>query len=1076
MSTERLDDNSTQRLDDTSTQRLSDNSTQRLNDGSTQRLDDSGAAQESEQTPSSLTKAALVKSKMALQDTADSGINQGDVFAVGQVVELNGKRYFIEEIISDNSGEAVIYKVSQEGNNYVLKYYKPGLELPAAVISKIKDNPTSRIVRVYDFGRHLEQNFEIMEYAQGGSLADYIKENGAIKDAAKLKSIIGQIAEGLEQLHGVLRIIYQDLKPENIYFKDAGRNTIILGDFGISNVMFPGKNEAEVRASVTKEYASPELARTGNNLLVIVDPSIDYFALGITMLYLWLGVKPFQGVNESVRARQILTKDVTFPQDMHSDYKILIQGLIDPLVTSRWGSAQINKWIAGESLVSDYQKTMLKYRTVPFSDSESFSSPEELADLLEKYPDRGIRFLYKGDNDKSVIVKWLEDAQDEYNLSKIKDILKIADEEHEKKTGVFAAVYALNPDKPFVSHGNRKCYNCSEIASALMDESEYYMDKLTNNEDFFYLYLLSTEGANGPIIAQKFHKYFVEFSPRRALSLIYLKLQDDDGRSITIGSKTYYSLDEAAAEQDSSQINLLKQAIMEKDSLFNVWLSDNSGGFLETADGFHESSTKDRFYLLGKFPFLSYKELVPGWNTSALIDLQILSHQCPGRFDLFDTYAKQGLPFTGQAENLDWRPGILSFLANFFNDIAADDKTKLELVKLLKKHGADLNEYSGDGSLPLTTAIFKRNVPLVKLLLELGADPNKEEKYQPLFWALCQNADGEDEEIRFELVNLLLDHNADVNIGRGDLTFLTLVILMDSPQKVPCVKRLLSAGVNVNKACNDGITPLMNSIVKYGKYTDSSSKKNELEIIRLLLSKKAKTEVLNKKGYWSPLMRAADSDSPDVINLLLQFGARKDFADADNDIAYVYAVKKNNKNIKDILRPGIELTGIAALISIAKFILASMSALWVFISMDILARAISSANFSFPALVVVTAIASHLLTAYIMIAFQGLRSYLIDLKYTFSSDEIEKAFFFVIGVPIIFPLAIAFLQFLIRLLPVEVNEMLLRPMNLFASSTSGFGTFLLYLLSMAIMIGALIFFHRITFKFKMKKNVYDQYK
>jgi len=1066
MSTERLDDNSTQRLDDTSTQRLDDNSTQRLDDGSTQRLDGANA-----QISASFSSDVPVQPKMALQDTGTSGSNLGEVFTTGQVVELNGKRYFIEDKISDTSGEAVIYKVTQDGNFYVLKYYKPGYALPSAVISAIKNDPKSRIVKIYDFGTHQEQNFEIMEYAQGGSLADYIRENGAITNIDKLKNIIGQIAEGLEQLHKELRIIYQDLKPDNIYFKDAARNTIILGDFGISNVMLPGKNEAEVTADVTKEYAAPELARTGNNKLVIVDPSVDYFALGITMMYFWLGVKPFQGLNESNRARLILTKDVPFPQDIQSDYKILIQGLIDPLATSRWGSVHVKKWLAGESLVSDYQKTMLKYETIPFTESESFSSPEELADLLEKYPDRGVRFLYTG-----VIINWLTKAQDHYNLSKISDIITIANEDHEKVSGVYAAAYALNPDKPFVSHGKKKCFNYSEIAAALMDEADHYMKVLTNNEDFFYLYLIATEGANGPIIAQKFHKYFVEYSPKRALTLLYLKLQDDDGRSITIGSKTYYDIDEIAAEQDSNQISLIKKAVVEKDSLFNVWLSDNSGGFMESTDGFNEMLTKDKFYLLGKFPFLSYKELVPDWNTSAASDLQILAQSCTGRFDLFDVYDKQGLPFSGQAVNLDWHPTILSYISTFFSDIVADDNTKLELIKHLIKHGANVNEFSGDGSLPLTTAIYKRNAPLTKLLLEQGADPDKLEKYEPLFWALCQNAEGEDEEIRFELANLLLDHGAKVNIGRGDMSLLVLAIILDSPSKVNFIRRILNAGANVNKACDDGITPLMNSITKYEKYTDNNSKSNELEVIKLLLNKKAKTEVLNKKGYWSPLMRVADSESADVINLLIQYGAKKDFADIDGDIAYVYAAKKGCKSVKNMLRPGFELNGKAALLGIAKFILATMSALWVFISIDILARAVSSANFSFPVLIAVTAIASHLLTAYVMISYKGLKSYLSDLSNTFSSDEIQKAFFFIIGVPIIFPLVIALLQLLTRLLPVSVNEMLIRPMDLFAGSSSGFGTFLLYLLSLAVIMTVLIFFHKLTFKFMRKKNIYQKYK
>ena len=88
------------------------------------------------------------------------------------------------------------------------------------------------------------------------------------------------ITEGLEQLHGYYKVIYQDLKPENIYFRDAGKTSIVLADFGISSVMKGGSEEVEVIASVTDLYAAPELAHKANLKEVIATPSVDYFALG----------------------------------------------------------------------------------------------------------------------------------------------------------------------------------------------------------------------------------------------------------------------------------------------------------------------------------------------------------------------------------------------------------------------------------------------------------------------------------------------------------------------------------------------------------------------------------------------------------------------------------------------------------------------------------------------------------------------------------------------------------------------------------------------------------------------------
>jgi len=215
----------------------------------------------------------------------------GTIFAEGQTIVLNGNNCIIESLISMGSGEAVVYKIKRDGKHYALKHYKPNMPLSDTakkVLAKIRDNPKDRVVRIFDFGNYLGQDFEIMEYAEGGTLGEYIKKSGPIRDT-RLKDIVKQINEGLQQLHGYYKIIYQDLKPENVFFKDASRLQLVLADFGISSVMHDNSEEVEVIASNTDLYAAPELARKGNRTEVIVTPAVDYFALGITMYELWLG-------------------------------------------------------------------------------------------------------------------------------------------------------------------------------------------------------------------------------------------------------------------------------------------------------------------------------------------------------------------------------------------------------------------------------------------------------------------------------------------------------------------------------------------------------------------------------------------------------------------------------------------------------------------------------------------------------------------------------------------------------------------------------------------------------------------
>jgi serine/threonine protein kinase len=648
----------------------------------------------------------------------------GVVFASGQTIVLNGKNCVIDSMISMGSGEAVVYKVIIDGKPYALKLYKqstPLSDTAKKVITKIKDNPRDRIVKIYDFGRYNEQDFEVMEYAEGGTLDQYLKSNGAIKDTTKIKNIVKMITEGLEQLHREYKVIYQDLKPENIYFRDANKTSIILADFGISSIMAGYDEEVEVTASITDLYAAPELAHKGNRNEVMVTPAVDYFALGITMFELWLGQKPFKSVKATSRDYLIAEEKVDFPIDMPDDYATIIRGLIRPQRKDRWGNEHVRKWLKGEAPAVESiasQKADTAYDPLKFSNTESATSPRELAALMDKYPDIGKTCLYEG-----IIKDWLKKAGD---LMLFNEIQKITSQyAQDKDAGLYTAILALDPERPFKSRSGKICKTAEEIADAIMAESAYYMEDLKKPNANLYLYLATTEGSQGKEAADTFCKYFKEYTPKRALALVYLKLQSDGG--ITIGLKHYQSPDELKHEKDGAQIALIKKAVTEKDSMLLVWLSDIYGDNLKSTDTFSSLSILEQFFLLGLLPFLSFKEF--NSSSSSWDALRYFIDSCPGRGDLFEIYAAQGLPLTGQ--NYDKKTPIDYVLCNFYKLSKKHDKdTIYNLIHILHKLGADVNEYSDDGTCPLINAYRANNDDLVKLILELGADEDQYRVYK----------------------------------------------------------------------------------------------------------------------------------------------------------------------------------------------------------------------------------------------------------------------------------------------------------------------------------------------------------
>jgi len=647
---------------------------------------------------------------------AVSPMGGGTIFADGQTIVLNGNNCVIENLISKGSGEAVVYKISMGNKPYVLKHYKlttPLSDTAKKVLTKIRDNPKEKVVKIIDIGNYHGQDFEIMEYAEGGTLNDFIRKNGAVRDN-KLKELVRQINEGLQQLHGYYKIIYQDLKPENIFFKDAQSSSLVLADFGISSAMPDGSEEVEVIASNTDLYAAPELARKGNNTTVEITPAVDYFALGITMYELWLGEQPFKELKAISRERGIRDKNVKFPANMPDDCKVLIQGLIDPLPKDRWKNEHIQKWLKGETLALDFKKpstvASIVYKPLKFG-NEVASNPKEMAELMQKNPEAGKLCLYD-----EFVTSALREAGDVTLYTEIKNVMEQYGKDRE--AGLAAAIFTLDPERPFISRTGKICNSSGEIADAIMADSAHYMDELTKPNADLYIYITVTGGSQGKEAADTFYKFFKEYPPNRALTLVYLKLQSDNG--IPLGSKRYQSINKLAQETDGLQIDLIKKAVKEKDSPLLVWISDKYGDYFESTDEFVKQSIPDQFFLLGLLPFLSFKEFSGSTSEAALQDL---IDNYSGRSDLFEAYVAQGLPLKGQILDSPVKKTPIDYIVCNYNELSGlhGVDTIFNLIRLLHNLGADVNEYSSGGRCPFINALTKDD-NLVKLLLELGAD------------------------------------------------------------------------------------------------------------------------------------------------------------------------------------------------------------------------------------------------------------------------------------------------------------------------------------------------------------------
>ena len=149
---------------------------------------------------------------------------------------LKGVTYRKVSVLSDNSGEAQVFLVENEGDNFVLKIYYPNFDVKKKILQVIYNFGFEMIVKIYDYGKTYvggkHRYYELMEYLGGGTLSEY-RLNG---DIDKFRRIALQGAAALAYCHQS-NILHKDVKPSNFFFRDKEHTELVLGDFGISSML-----------------------------------------------------------------------------------------------------------------------------------------------------------------------------------------------------------------------------------------------------------------------------------------------------------------------------------------------------------------------------------------------------------------------------------------------------------------------------------------------------------------------------------------------------------------------------------------------------------------------------------------------------------------------------------------------------------------------------------------------------------------------------------------------------------------------------------------------------------------------
>jgi len=230
----------------------------------------------------------------------DLGWKEGLLEVLGQVID--GK-YRLLEVVG-TGGMGAVFKAHNRITNSVVavKVLHPHLanDAPSLRRFQLEAKAASRIehrnsVSVHDYGVWEGQAYLVMDYLEGRSLSQMIKESKKLAPAVAVP-IFMQACDGLAAAHK-LGIYHRDVKPSNlVVLKGSAEGpegiTVKVCDFGLVKLKV---QEGDTITGTGEVFGSPPYMSPEQCLGRTVDERCDVYSLGVLMFEALMGYLPIKG-------------------------------------------------------------------------------------------------------------------------------------------------------------------------------------------------------------------------------------------------------------------------------------------------------------------------------------------------------------------------------------------------------------------------------------------------------------------------------------------------------------------------------------------------------------------------------------------------------------------------------------------------------------------------------------------------------------------------------------------------------------------------------------------------------------
>lgn len=204
-------------------------------------------------------------------------------------------RYLIQSLVGVG-GMANVYRGVDEktGNAIAVKVLKEEFLDNEELVRRFKNESKAisilshpNIVKVYDVSVTDRLQYIVMEYVDGITLKEYLKQRGGALTWKETVYFATQVLGALQHAHAK-GIIHRDVKPQNIMLLADG--SIKMMDFGIARFSRAQSQTVSDKAIGSVHYISPEQAKGDRT-----DARTDIYSVGVMLYEMLSGRLPFDG-------------------------------------------------------------------------------------------------------------------------------------------------------------------------------------------------------------------------------------------------------------------------------------------------------------------------------------------------------------------------------------------------------------------------------------------------------------------------------------------------------------------------------------------------------------------------------------------------------------------------------------------------------------------------------------------------------------------------------------------------------------------------------------------------------------